>query len=192
MERTSLVKKEHMHRYTTVAVGHNNDLRSGRTVYPEATRLRDIGVRPRVLSVSPAHPAAGESRAFRSVQLKRPPRIHAHRCTVAGSTTLLSTPIVSNTKRVGSTAATAVTGIDNAKRCWGRAIIYGDGSDSGNPRRRRASLRRTRQSSAPLRMMAGECVGGTDVSRVLFVCLYNIITRYSALLVSMVSLLMLF
>lgn len=29
----------------------------------------------------------------------------------------------------------------------------------------------------PLKMMAGECVGGDDISRVLFVCLYNIMTR---------------
>ncbi|CAM9705861.1 unnamed protein product [Scytosiphon promiscuus] len=93
-----------------------------------------------------------------------------------GSTALLSTPVISNINRLGTTAGAAVSEVNKAERCRGSAVFIGVGSDSGATCRRRGPSRRWRSSATALKMMAGECVGGTDVSRVLFVCLYNIIT----------------
>ncbi|CAB1117823.1 unnamed protein product [Ectocarpus sp. CCAP 1310/34] len=80
---------------------------------------------------------------------------------------LLSTPVVSST-----TSAVGVAPASIGHSNWAAAMA---GSDA---RRRGRAARCWRSSSSwkPLRMMAGECVGGTDISRVLFVCLYNIMT----------------
>ncbi|CAN0160335.1 unnamed protein product, partial [Ectocarpus sp. 12 AP-2014] len=61
---------------------------------------------------------------------------------------------------------------------WAGAMAGGDARRRGRAARcwRSSSSSSSSSSWKPLRMMAGECVGGTDISRVLFVCLYNIMT----------------
>ncbi|CAM9746302.1 unnamed protein product [Ectocarpus sp. 6 AP-2014] len=90
---------------------------------------------------------------------------------IGSNSLLLSTPVVSGTNSAVGVAP-AIVGHSN----WAAAMA---GCDA---RRRDRAARCWRSSSSsssswkPLRMMAGECVGGTDISRVLFVCLYNIMT----------------
>ncbi|CAM9283261.1 unnamed protein product [Ectocarpus sp. 4 AP-2014] len=88
---------------------------------------------------------------------------------IGSSSLLLSTPVVSSTKSAVGVAPESV-----GHSSWAAVMAGGDA------RRRGRAARCWRSSPSwslkPLRMMAGECVGGTDISRVLFVCLYNIMT----------------
>lgn len=90
-----------------------------------------------------------------------------------GSTSsFLPTPRVSDAVN----AAVAKNNIDYAN-CYsvGGALAGGDARRRGGGGG--ATIYSRSCSRLPLNMMAGECVGGTDISRVLFVCLYNIMTR---------------
>lgn len=110
---------------------------------------------------------------------------HTCTCTArffwAGPTSFLPAPRVSNTNALGIVARAGAKNINYAN-CYSVG-----GALAGSDARRRGGGATTVYSrsglassfrSMPLKMMAGECVGGTDISRVLFVCLYNIMTRW--------------
>ncbi|CAM9863387.1 unnamed protein product [Ectocarpus sp. 12 AP-2014] len=86
-------------------------------------------------------------------------------------TAFVAPGIVSSTNSAAGGAPASV-GHSN----WAGAMAGGDARRRGRAARCWRSSSSSSSSWKPLRMMAGECVGGTDISRVLFVCLYNIMT----------------